>query len=75
MDEFNKKLEQSKGNIEIEGLEVPDMDVIHFLVNKYKDKLGEEALDSLLYSIYKGNEIYKEEKNGLCESLDRRSIK
>ena len=64
MNEIDNKLQQSKGNIEIEGIEVPEVDVIKFLVNKYKDKLGDKALDSLLYSIYQGSKIYEEEQHG-----------
>ena len=64
MEKNDNKLGQSKGNIEIEGLEVPEIDVIKFLINKYKDKLGDKALDSLLYSIYEGSKIYEEEQRG-----------
>lgn len=64
MNEIDSKLEQSKGNIEIEGFQVPDVDMIRFLINKYKDKLGDKAIDSLLYSIYEGSKIYEEEQHG-----------
>lgn len=68
MDEKTAKLKQSKGNIEIEGITVPEHDAIEFLIHKYKDKLGSEAIDSLLYSLSVGMEIYKEEVNGKSEN-------
>ena len=68
MDEKTAKVKQSKGNVEIEGIAVPKPEAIEFLINKYKDKLGSEAIDSLLYSLSMGMEIYKEEVNGKSEN-------
>lgn len=67
------KLSQSKGNIEIEGIQVPETEIIEFLVKKYQDKLGEEAVNSLFYSLYQGKKIYEEEQNG--KHANKRSSK
>ena len=64
MEKISSTLAQSKGNVEIEGIEVPNTKIIEMLVNKYKDKLGKDAIDSLFYALYQGTEIYKEENNG-----------
>jgi len=61
----------TKGNIEIEGLEVPEDDVIKLVVEKYKEKLGNEAVDSLLYSISEGTKIMVMEN----ENKSRRSTR
>ena len=61
----------TKGNIEIEGLEVPEDDVIKLVVEKYKEKLGNEAVDSLLYSISEGTKIMVMEN----ENKSRRSVR
>lgn len=69
MDNVNNKTAQSKGNIEIEGVKVPNTKSIEFLVKKYQDKLGEDAVNSLLFSLSQGYKIYDEEmKNGQCEN-------
>ena len=61
----------TKGNIEIEGLEVPEDDVIKLVIEKYKEKLGSEAVDSLLYSISEGTKIMVMEN----ENKSRRSTR
>ena len=56
--------EGSKGNVEIEGLIVPDEDVILDVIKKYKDRLGDESVDSLLYILNSEiNNIRELEKN------------
>lgn len=59
MNELDKNI--TKGNIEIEGLSVPEDDVIRMVVEKYRNKLGDKAVDSLLYSISEGTKIVMEE--------------
>ena len=51
MKEENENVKNSKASLGIEGLNVPDDDIIKTVINKYKDKLGDKAIDSLLYSI------------------------
>jgi hypothetical protein len=62
--ELDKLKQSSKNNIEIEGIKVPEEELILFLVNKYKEKLGDKAINSLLYSINMGAKIYGDEING-----------
>lgn len=63
MKEIIDKIEQSKGNIEIEGVEVPGLDKVEMYLKKYEDKLGPDAVDSLFYALCKGKEICEEEEN------------
>lgn len=57
-------MDGAKKSVEAEGLKVPSQDVIKYVIEKYKEKLGPDAVDSLLYSISKGLDIVKENKNG-----------
>ena len=42
-----------KGNVEIEGVNVPDDNMIISLLKKYKDKLDPDTIDSFLYLLNK----------------------
>jgi len=53
--------ENSKGTVEVEGLSVPEDDVIKIVIDKYKKELGDAAVDSLLYSINMGTNLCVEE--------------
>ena len=59
--DYEKIRKSSRGNIEIEGISVPSDDVILKVINKYREKLGDKAVNSLLYSINEGTKIYMEE--------------
>ncbi len=54
MDEFlEEQIESAIGNIEIEGHNISDKEkeLIVKIYKKYKDRLGDKAIDSLLYGL------------------------
>lgn len=63
--DLEKELDKAVGNIEIEGYSIPkhEKDIVSRVYQKYKDRLGTDAIDSLLYGLSKGSE-YEEPKNG-----------
>ncbi|MBO5096440.1 MAG: hypothetical protein J6B98_06165 [Bacilli bacterium] len=61
-----------KGNVEIEGVNVPDDNMIISLLKKYKDKLDPDTIDSFLYLL---NKNIKEESRKENEDKSRRSIR
>ena len=50
---LEKKVDSAIGNIEIEGHDIPKDEKYLILktFKKYKNRLGDEAIDSLLYSL------------------------
>lgn len=64
MENLEKKADSAIGNIEIEGYDIPkkEKDLILRIFKKYKDRLGDEALDSLLYGIVEQIN-YEEQEN------------
>lgn len=63
MNKVNSEMLKALGNLNIEGLDVSNLEYkkIAEILIKYKEKLGPEAIDSLLYALAIGNEIMKEE--------------
>ncbi len=62
-DEYlERQVDSAIGNIEIEGHDIPkkEKDLILKTFKKYKNRLGDKAIDSLLYGLV--NEIEHEEK-------------
>ena len=61
--DLEKELDKAVGNIEIEGHSIPkhEKDIVSRVYQKYKDRLGTDAIDSLLYGLLKESE-YKEPK-------------
>ncbi|MBE6149948.1 MAG: hypothetical protein E7170_04430 [Firmicutes bacterium] len=57
----------SKGNVEIEGVNVPEDNIIFNLLKKYENKLGKDTVDSFLYTL---NECVKFEKGELDENIN-----
>ena len=60
---LEKKVDSAIGNIEIEGHDIPkeEKDLILETFKKYKNRLGDKAIDSLLYGLveeitYEGQE-------------------
>ena len=43
-------------------IDLENIDIIEFLIEKYKSVSGSNAIDALLYSIYMGMQIVEEEK-------------
>ena len=51
--DFEKELDRAVGNVEIEGHSIPkhEKDIVSRVYQKYKDKIGTDAVDSLLYNL------------------------
>ena len=64
----------SKGSVEIEGVNVPEDNIIFYLLEKYKNKLGKDTVNSFLYTL---NECVKQEKAEIAEDISesRKSIR
>lgn len=61
-----------KGNVEIEGVNVPEDKTILALLKKYKDKLGSDTVNSFLYLL---NKNVKEESSEKNEDKSGRTIR
>ncbi len=50
---FEKELDKAVGNIEIEGHSIPkhEKDIVSKVYRKYKNRIGTDAVDSLLYNL------------------------
>ena len=64
----------SKGSVEMEGVNVPEDNIIFYLLEKYKNKLGKDTVNSFLYTL---NECVKHEKAEIVEDISesRKSIR
>ena len=63
--DLEQELNKAIGNIEIEGHSIPkhEKDIVSRVYQKYKDRLGTDAIDSLLYGLV--DEIkYEEQESG-----------
>lgn len=51
--DLEQELNKAIGNIEIEGHSIPkhEKDIVSRVYQKYKDRLGTDAIDSLLYGL------------------------
>ena len=51
--ELDKELDKAIGNVEIEGHSIPkhEKDIVSRVYQKYKDRIGTDAVDSLLYNL------------------------
>ncbi len=51
--DLERKLDKAIGNVEIEGHSIPkhEKDIVSRVYQKYKDRLGTDAVDSLLYGL------------------------
>ncbi len=51
--ELGKELDKAIGNVEIEGHSIPkhEKDIVSRVYQKYKDRIGTDAVDSLLYNL------------------------
>ena len=51
--DLEQELNKAVGNIEIEGHSIPkhEKDIVSRVYQKYKDRLGTDAIDSLLYGL------------------------
>ena len=63
-DHLEKKVDSAIGNIEIEGHDISQTEKALILktFRKYKDRLGDKAIDSLLYGLVSQIE-YEEKEN------------
>lgn len=54
--EIDKEIKKALGNLNIEGMNVSkkEYENIVRILEKYKDKLGDQAIESLLYSLVIG---------------------
>ena len=61
--EIENELNKALGNLSVEGIDVSEEEYKNILriLKKYKEENGEEALESLLYSLAIG---YEQDKNG-----------
>lgn len=61
--EIENELNKALGNLSVEGIDVSEEEYKNILriLKKYKEENGEEALESLLYSLAIGHE---QDKNG-----------
>ena len=51
--DLERELDKAIGNVEIEGHSIPkhEKDIVSRVYQKYKDRLGTDAIDSLLYGL------------------------
>lgn len=63
--DLEKELDKAVGNIEIEGHSIPkhEKDIVSRVYQKYKDRLGTDAIDSLLYGLAEETK-HMERENG-----------
>ncbi len=63
--DLKKELDKAVGNIEIEGHNISgkEKNIVSRIYQKYKDRLGTDAIDSLLYGLAKETE-HMEQENG-----------
>lgn len=63
--DFEKELDKAVGNVEIEGHSIPkhEKDIVSKVYQKYKDRIGTDAVDSLLYNLVEETKKM-EQKNG-----------
>ncbi len=61
--DLEKELDKAVGNIEIEGHSIPkhEKDIVSRVYQKYKDRLGTDAIDSLLYGLAEESEYMRQE--------------
>lgn len=62
--EIDKEIKKALGNLNIEGMHVSgkEYENIVRILEKYKDKLGDNAIESLLYSLTIGLENNEQNK-------------